>query len=1356
MPVAFNPYSISSVAGFVQRMNPEQKQSPETHLRENAVRNTPDAEALSALLTNHYPDSALLISDPQTQTERRALSTNAWQAMLAQVAAHAAIDRPAGVKHHFGNLFRPDGNEEDRALNAELRQAIAENDLSALAEHYDEYLHALEFYTAEDFEDLTDEELVENFPRLYPLYLAAQDAAYLLDTANTGDIHAYLSGDSLDRLKALSKDMPLFAALMSRFEMICHPNYELVDTTALPESTNAAAKAGAAAGAAEADSQDAWFFQTAQTQANRNFDLQLVRQLEHSSFEHSTAKFYDLQQNEFHPGSPSGKSCADALRQGKHLICRNAQGKVIALRPDADKFVETNLQVVLSNAVRDVLTTRANELMALATGSKADPFWLMTGSSQYRDLKNALTSYTQTRQTISDPPKDEELDALAGSLEYLSGAAEHYLQHKDPSITANMTFERYMQERGNAAGMNEREKIRLQAAFEARDLARDIHSTVSFSRELGYKNTQALSADHVFYQGLLRKHAQLEARLDDYLSDPNTAERISQVMSDPAFHQNKNSSRPADSDEIGILLWEMQQVTELIDDTESLMGLHPQDRSLDKQEQARINSSRKFREKDPAALSVEALQEQLSIMVRNAVVQAQQKEPAPAESTVQASDPALKLQYSPKEFISDKELFESEIARSNSSAEVKTYMNKNKGTAPSSRKKHLEHRVKGLEYIEALEENNPSHRPTETYTVYRDGRPVNDEPVFGDKIMLHGVHERRAQTTMNGCWSVSLCSQLEYRGVNLPQEYIRTYRPDDTETKLSADEFYKNRKQSIADYSGLVSRMLPNSCLFQIPISSPKNNPNAAAEAKAQLQHLIFHALTKENSPVSLCAGGHYITVVGMDKDRVYVKNPMHWLGGDPETIEEWTFDQLLSKGRGSVELNWIGDLTPSLGGSIEPGAAWSNNGVFYGNGRAYSNFLDEATVPLKPNQQVLPSKVHLFVPNPAEGGAPLQCNVSVFQGINLKYTRIPGSQYNADALKKMQDELSLFRGMKKSGISAQVDVVLQEAKKLRSGEYFKNPDEGMLTLAGKYMDALEQLKQQHPALQDAGQQPDPHVKKLQEVLMAQLGQIRTAVMDMQQANYKFMVGSPDVDITHGNEETRPSGLSETNYAERRQAYFDLKKGLAGMIYYHAAKDYALEDRQWIEHLKPKSAKKEIGKIENGDAFRSMVDEIYGNAKKYEYYTGNRYYNYKAFLDNKLGKPMLDKDGAPMTTVPKFSTLANISTEEATRRLDSLKQEREQLFRSAQLNPKHYENMPSQYFPQRVKDQERVVCLKELRISVRDGNTEGLFARYLQHQNRVNQKNAPQDLQAQDGGLNRNNEVQQAKQNPDAGGIQMV
>jgi hypothetical protein len=82
--------------------------------------------------------------------------------------------------------------------------------------------------------------------------------------------------------------------------------------------------------------------------------------------------------------------------------------------------------------------------------------------------------------------------------------------------------------------------------------------------------------------------------------------------------------------------------------------------------------------------------------------------------------------------------------------------------------------------------------------------------------------------------------------------------------------------------------------------------------------------------------------------------------------------------------------------------------------------------------------------------------------------------------------------------------------------------------------------------------------------------------------------------------------------------------------------------------------------------------------------------------------------------------------------------------------------MPSQYFSQRVKDQERVVCLKDLRISVRDGNTTGLFTRYLQHQNKVNQKNTQQDLQVQDDGLNRNNEVQQAKQNPEAGCIQTV
>jgi hypothetical protein len=262
--------------------------------------------------------------------------------------------------------------------------------------------------------------------------------------------------------------------------------------------------------------------------------------------------------------------------------------------------------------------------------------------------------------------------------------------------------------------------------------------------------------------------------------------------------------------------------------------------------------------------------------------------------------------------------------------------------------------------------------------------------------------------------------------------------------------------------------------------------------------------------------------------------------------------------------------------------------------------------------------------------------------------------------------------------------------------------------------------------------------------------------MDMQQTNYKFMVGCPHTDITHGNKETCPAGLNKDDFAERRQAYFDLQKGLAGMIYYHAAKDYALEDRQWIEHLKPKSAKREISRIESGDAFRSMIDEIYDQARKYEYYTSGKYFNYKAFLDNKLGNQALDQFGAPMTEIPKFSSLDNKPQAELRTRLDALIQERAELFRSAQLNPNAYENMPESHRPQRLADKERIVCLKDLRTSIRDGNTTGLFNRYLQHQRRINQKNAQQELQAQNNELNRNNEAQQSKQAPEAGGAQMV
>ena len=1259
---------------------------------------------------------------------RRELSDIAWQTMLLLVAGQAAIDRPAGVSHPVSILFRPETDPESEAHNNILRVAIAEKNMADLAEHYNNHLNRLESYNREELEHLTDSELVNKFSHLYALHTVAQDASHLLDPKNTDGIGSHLSDESRDRLQKLAGDLPLFAALMARFEMICHPYYEKVDTDRLVQEGDIASKVTDL----EKDSNDAQFFAHLQQQADRVFALQLSRQLQRSNVDISTVKIYDLEQQEYTLSDSSTHSCAQAYRQGKALVCRDAQGHQMAFRPEKGRLVESHAQSLVDSRAYALFTTEMDQLMELATGSTSNPFWMLTGSSQYKDLKAALVQHAQLVKSNGYPPKTESLDALDASLQQLSKAAGDYLQHKDPTITPDMTFQRYMQESPNAQGMNAREKARLQAAFQARDLQPRTHHIISLSREMGIKNEPKVPANYVFYQGLLRKYNTMEQQLDRFLANPNrknAAERITKAMSDPDYYRNKNRERPEGMDDVDTLLWEMQQMTELIDNAESLMGLNPQNRILDQKEAARMSSSKKFREQDPASLSVEALQGQMAAMIRDAALARAQSQPqmqspsAEAPKPVEASKPAeapkpqekiqspapVQLQpqtqpvgprtlpYVPKEFIQDRTLLNSDIARSNSSAEVKAYLQAHPDAAPGTQQ-HLEHRIHSLERIEELEANNPSHRPTTGYTAFRNDEQVVGEPQMGDTIMLYGVHERRSQTTGNGCWSVSLCSQLEYRGIDLAQEEIRAYRPNAFEGDSPLNQYYQNSTQSISEFAGLVGKMLPNSCLFQVAFT-PLDAP---ADTKARMQHMIFQALTKENSPVSVCAGGHYITVVGMDKDHIYFKNPLCPKGKDPETITKWSFDQLLLKSRGFVELNWISDLTPSLGGSIEPDTSWCTNGMFYGNGRAYSSTRDEVNNPLNPQEQVIKSDFCWEFPHAAPDGSTLKCPATVNQPLHLKYTRLPGSNYNADALKVMQDQLLPLRDLHPGA----VDAVLQTAQKLQQGDYKANPDEGVLNLASKYMAALKQLKPQ---------QDDPTIKPLQDMLTDHLSKVRTAVVDMQAANYKRLIGSRQQYMTHGNEPQCPEGFNQSIYAERRQAYFDLKQGFAGMVYFHTVNSFALEDNRWLDSMKPNTVQAAISKIENSAGFNSMIDEMYDQAQRFAYYTGSDYRDLKAFLESKAGIEPKNDYGSPIADIPDQPLLAGITPKEAKQQLDNLKAERTQFFLNNGVNPAYYEGMPDKYDMQRMEVEQRFTCFADLRATARSGNTTPLFNRCMQY-----------------------------------------
>ena len=852
-----------------------------------------------------------------------------------------------------------------------------------------------------------------------------------------------------------------------------------------------------------------------------------------------------------------------------------------------------------------------------------------------------------------------------------------------------------MQLKGN--GLNSREAARLKAAFTARDLSDDTRSIVALSRELGVTNTQTLAVDKTFYQGLLRKYNGLEAKLESLMRNSENGaeleEKINTLLEDEKMYSSEQNPYP--DDEIAALLWENRQVAELLERTETAMGLRMQDRAIDPKEKARAEASRKFGGDDPALYSVEVLRDRLNAAFA-------------AEGKKQSKDDGPGF-WAPEFGVSQK-ILDSKIDKSNSSKEVQQYLNDPKNELNSKEKALLEHRIECLKMIEEQERSGSFHPPKTGYIALRDGKPVEGEPKYGDKIMLPGVRQRRNQNTLNGCWSVSLSTQLDYRGVKLEQERIRGYRPDSREaigvSGSDMRQFYQNKKQVMSEYTGLVGKMLPNSVMVRMQFGWTGAGPDFINGVKEDFRDAVHHALTKDNSPLSICAGGHYLTIVGMKGDKFYVKNPMHLLGGDPETIETWTLDDFMKKAKTDMEVYWTADITPSLGGSVEPlDRKWFSDGIFYGNGQAYSTSRNDSAEPLDDAVKGIAGSVRWGNTNH---------QVTVFQARNMKYNRLPGGCYNADALEVMEKELDAFYnpglGGKRMKLPNGVGEVRMQMGVLRDKTITENPHDKMLDLAGTYLKALEEVRKARET------DPSEQMQNLERTLSRQLNQVRRAVFDAMEADYKSCIGDHEVRITYGNRENCPPHVDEGAYTKYRKNFLGMERGFSGMVYFRQIKSsYGPEDKNWIKAMRPTAAENGIAAIKNSEALHNLMEEIHDHALFADNYMGETYDAYQEFLSRKAGnKPNTVKERIQK----KIDTFKETLTqEEARKKLEELPKERANRIAKAGFTSEEAAKISASDIATSMKTASR------LRIAARSGKTDVLFNRYLEHLGKVIAKN---------------------------------
>ena len=413
-----------------------------------------------------------------------------------------------------------------------------------------------------------------------------------------------------------------------------------------------------------------------------------------------------------------------------------------------------------------------------------------------------------------------------------------------------------------------------------------------------------------------------------------------------------------------------------------------------------------------------------------------------------------------------------------------------------------------------------------------------------------------------------------------------------------------------------------------------------------------------------------------------------------------------MKKGKDKLEIYWVADLKPTLGGSVEPGKEdLLRGGTFYGNGRAYGSSQDEYKNPLQPGEFVMG--------NTASWGRPGGPKMTIYSAIQLKYNRVPDSCYNADVLKDMEKELRAFYepkpGASKLQVPGAVGSVLEEIRNVQENSRNQHPHDRMLDLAQSYQKAVKVVREAQQ------QKPSTQLQMLQNTLSRQLNQVRTAVFEAREADYKHLVGNENQPILGGNASTCPKGMDQARYEKNRRGYTNLEEGLAGMVYFHQVRTFAAEDEGWIKAMRPKTATDNIAKVKNGPALQSLMEEIHDHANMADKYMSDSFDAQREYVSRLAGNA---PNKVSEDLEKKIATYKQaFSRQEAQKKLEELDAERKNRIEKAGYD---IDKVTKRDF---VEIKTTMKNAGYLRAAVRNGKTDVLFNRYLEHVNKVEAKN---------------------------------
>ena len=295
-----------------------------------------------------------------------------------------------------------------------------------------------------------------------------------------------------------------------------------------------------------------------------------------------------------------------------------------------------------------------------------------------------------------------------------------------------------------------------------------------------------------------------------------------------------------------------------------------------------------------------------------------------------------------------------EIQMTNDIMYMNNWYDRNKEKLSPEADSYFQAHYESARYFEKLSLSRKSNKktPTDMNVGFYDPDEKGVSEFEKGEYCIPNLGKQRNQTSDSGCWSCAYENLLRSRGVDIPQEMIRSFRSNDTMSHLDLEgyktdsrekdgrgingkrdvalQYITDTSESIMTRADLMLKVLPNTAMrtkeFTFPTEELLKSSGVTEDTIDEkllgnkMLETVRDAIGLSRSPVAVYFGGHYRTISAVNIE----KRTIRWVDSmdqDPNAEREIKIDDLITHCRtarpdASIAFTWMEDLVPDEKGN--------------------------------------------------------------------------------------------------------------------------------------------------------------------------------------------------------------------------------------------------------------------------------------------------------------------------------------------------------------------------------------------------------------------------------------------------------